>query len=59
MATILPVLIVKVHQESIAIYGEALWLAPRERVPLDWAMTQNNLGSALWTLGARVSCGSL
>ena len=23
----------------------------RERVPLDWAMTQNNLGNALWTLG--------
>ena len=25
----------------------------RERVPLDWAMTQNNLGTALWTLGER------
>jgi len=22
-------------------------------VPLDWAMTQNNLGTVLWTLGAR------
>ncbi len=28
---------------------------PRERVPLDWAMTQNNLGSALATLGERES----
>ena len=27
----------------------------RERVPLDWAMTQNNLGNALWTLGERES----
>jgi hypothetical protein len=24
-------------------------------VPLDWATTQNNLGTALWTLGARES----
>ena len=22
-------------------------------MPLDWAMTQNNLGNALWTLGER------
>ena len=28
---------------------------PRERVPLDWAMTQNNLGNALATLGERES----
>jgi tetratricopeptide (TPR) repeat protein len=27
----------------------------RERVPLQWATTQNNLGTALWTLGARES----
>ena len=27
----------------------------RERVPLDWAMTQSNLGAALWTLGERES----
>ena len=27
----------------------------RERVPLDWAMTQNNLGNALSTLGERAS----
>ena len=30
-------------------------LNPRERVPLDWAMTQNNLGIALGTLGERES----
>jgi hypothetical protein len=29
--------------------------APGERVPLEWAMTQNNLGSALGTLGQRES----
>jgi hypothetical protein len=28
---------------------------PRDRVPLDWATTQNNLGLALWTLGERES----
>ena len=27
----------------------------RERVPLDWAMTQNNLGNALRVLGERES----
>jgi len=27
----------------------------RERVPLDWATTQNNLGNALWRLGERES----
>jgi hypothetical protein len=27
----------------------------RERAPLQWAATQNNLGNALWTLGARES----
>ncbi|MGA7454472.1 MAG: hypothetical protein WBW73_25535 [Rhodoplanes sp.] len=30
-------------------------LTPRERVPLDWAMTQNNLGNALRRLGERES----
>src|SRR5262249_24925863 len=30
-------------------------LIPRERVPLDWATTQNNLGSALRVLGERES----
>ena len=30
-------------------------LMPRERVPLDWAMTQNNLGTALSMLGERES----
>ena len=27
----------------------------RDRVPLDWARTQMNLGLALWTLGERES----
>ena len=40
---------------TIARYRSLLNLAPRERVPLDWAMTQNNLGLALWALGARES----
>jgi tetratricopeptide (TPR) repeat protein len=30
-------------------------LNPRERVPLEWAATHNNLGIALWSLGERES----
>ena len=41
--------------DSIAAYSMALDLVSRERVPLDWAMTQNNLGTALSTLGERES----
>jgi tetratricopeptide (TPR) repeat protein len=41
--------------DAIAAYRMVLDLASRERVPLDWAMTQNNLGTALWTLGQRES----
>ena len=41
--------------DAIAAHHTALDLAPRERVPLDWARTQNNLGAALQTLGARES----
>ena len=36
-------------------YRAALEELTRERVPLDWAMTQNNLGNALLTLGRRKS----
>jgi tetratricopeptide (TPR) repeat protein len=39
----------------VAAYRAALAEYTRERVPLDWAMTQNNLGNALSTLGARES----
>ena len=39
----------------MAAYRAALEERTRERVPLDWAMTQNNLGVALWTLGERES----
>jgi hypothetical protein len=42
-------------RDAIALYGDVLALAPRDRVPLDWAATQNNLGTALWKLGARES----
>ncbi len=38
---------------SLDLYALALCEAPRDRVPLDWAATQNNLGNALWTLGKR------
>ncbi len=41
--------------EAVAAYREALKEYTRERVPLDWAMTQNNLGNALATLGERES----
>jgi len=33
--------------------GRLIELNPRERVPLDWAATQNNLGNALRALGQR------
>jgi hypothetical protein len=37
----------------VAAYDAALEERTRERAPLDWAMTQTNLGNALWVLGAR------
>jgi tetratricopeptide (TPR) repeat protein len=40
-------------EEAVAAYRDALKERTRERVPLQWAMTQNNLGSALSTLGER------
>ena len=39
----------------MAAYREALKEWTRERVPLDWATTQNNLGNALRSLGERES----
>ena len=39
----------------MAAYRAALEERTRERLPLDWAMTQNNLGNALSTLGGRES----
>ena len=42
-------------RDSIRIYYQILPKITRERVPLDWAMTQNNLGNALATLGERES----
>jgi tetratricopeptide (TPR) repeat protein len=42
-------------EEAVAAYRAALEEMTRERVPLDWAMTQNNLGNALSTLGERES----
>jgi hypothetical protein len=39
----------------VAAFREALKEWTRERVPLDWAMTQNNLGTALSALGGRES----
>jgi hypothetical protein len=35
----------------VAAYRVALEVRTREGVPLDWAMTRNNLGNALQTLG--------
>lgn len=40
-------------REAIAAYRAALQEWTRDRVPLGWAMTQNNLGAALQTLGQR------
>ena len=39
--------------EAVTAYRAALEEWTRERVPLQWAGTQNNLGSALQTLGKR------
>jgi tetratricopeptide (TPR) repeat protein len=38
---------------AIRRYQNILTIRPRERVPLDWAATQNNLGDALERLGER------
>jgi len=42
-------------REAVAAYREALKEQTRDRVPLDWARTQNNLGIALMRLGQRES----
>jgi tetratricopeptide (TPR) repeat protein len=42
-------------EEAVAAFRAALEDYKRERVPLDWARTQNNLGEALRTLGERES----
>ena len=42
-------------EEAVAAYRAALEEWTRERVPLDWAMTQNNLGTALRRSGERES----
>ena len=42
-------------EEAVAAYRAALEEWTRERVPLEWATTQNNLGNALRTLGERES----
>jgi tetratricopeptide (TPR) repeat protein len=41
--------------DAIDVYDAALPLVLRTGVPLDWAMTQNNFGVALQTLGERES----
>ena len=38
-------------EQAVAAYTEALKERTRARVPLDWAMVQNNLGAALVTQG--------
>ena len=42
-------------EEAVAAYQAALEERTRERVPLQWATTQNNLGNALASLGERES----
>ncbi|MEM7062956.1 MAG: hypothetical protein AAF572_07320, partial [Cyanobacteria bacterium P01_B01_bin.77] len=42
-------------EDAVDAYQQALLERTRERVPLSWAMTQNNLGNALWTLGERTN----
>jgi tetratricopeptide (TPR) repeat protein len=38
-------------QQAVTAYGAALKEYPRDRAPQEWAMTQNNLGNALFMLG--------
>ena len=40
-------------EKAIEAYQAALEVFTRERLPLDWARTQNNLGSAFLSLGER------
>ena len=40
-------------EQAVVAHTEALKEWTRERVPLNWAMTQNNLGNALMVLGRR------
>lgn len=40
-------------REAITVYEQALALAPRNRVPRNWAKTQNNLGNCLAELASR------
>jgi tetratricopeptide (TPR) repeat protein len=42
-------------EQAVAAFRAALEERTRERVPLDWARTQNNLGTALARLGERES----
>ena len=42
-------------EQAVQAFRAALEERTRERVPLDWAATQNNLGVALFTLGERES----
>lgn len=39
--------------EAIALYRAALVLVPREQAPIQWAITQNDLGAAVMRLGYR------
>jgi tetratricopeptide (TPR) repeat protein len=41
--------------KAVAAYRQTLKELPRERAPLEWAITQNNLGNALSRLGERES----
>ena len=42
-------------EQAVAAYRKALEEYTQQRVPLQWAMTQNNLGNALQELGERES----
>ena len=40
--------------EAVEAYRQALTVYTRDDLPQDWALTQNNLGTALWDLGERL-----
>jgi hypothetical protein len=48
---------ISASEAAVAAYRAALEEMTRERVPLDWALTQMNLGNAPSTLGERDGAG--
>ena len=46
-------------EQAVEAYRLALLEYTRDRFPLQWAMTQNNLGNALWVLGEKQNSSAM